>query len=78
MRAVAEVKSGQLRRWRELVGLDDERRVVVLFVVLDPYAISRSSPPTWTEPGWYILIGGRQQWVAEVDIEDDSDLLEDI
>ena len=50
----------------------------MLFVVLDPYAISRASPPTWTEPGWYILIGGRQQWVAEVDIEDDSDLLEDI
>lgn len=77
MRAVAEVKSGQLRRWRELDGLD-VARVVVLFVVLDPYAISRASPPTWTEPGWYILIGGQQQWVAEVDIEDDSDLLEDI
>ena len=72
------VETGQLRQWRELVGLDDERRVVVLFVVLDPYAISRSSPPTWTEPGWYILIDGRQQWVAEVDIEEDSILLEDI
>ena len=69
------VETGQLRQWRELVR---ERRVVVLFVVLDPYAISRASPPTWTEPGWYILIDGRQQWVAEVDIEEDSILLEDI
>ena len=69
------VETGQLRQWRELVL---ERRVVVLFVVLDPYAISRASPPTWTEPGWYILIDGRQQWVAEVDIEEDSILLEDI
>ena len=69
------VETGQLRQWRELVL---ERRVVVLFVVLHPYAISRASPPTWTEPGWYILIGGRQQWVAEVDIEEDSILLEDI
>ena len=50
----------------------------MLFVVLDPYAMRRASPPTWTEPGWYILIGGRQQWVAEVDIEEDSILLEDI
>ena len=75
MRAVAEVKTGQLRQWRELVR---ERRVVVLFVVLDPYAMRRASPPTWTEPGWYILIGGRQQWVAEVDIEEDSILLDDI
>ena len=78
MRAVAGVKSGQLRRWRELLGGKRGERFVVLFVVLDPYTITRASPPSWTEPGWYILIDGQQQWVAEVDIEDDSDLLEDI
>ena len=68
------VETGQLRRW----SCERHRGVCNNFVVLDPYAISIASPPTWTEPGWYILIDGRQQWVAEVDIEDDSDLLEDI
>jgi len=74
MSAGAEVKSGQLRRWcySELDG--DGRH----FVVLEPYTITRASPPSWSEPGWYILIDGQQHWVAEVDIEDDSDLLEDI
>ena len=78
MSAVAGVKSGQLRRWRELLGGASDEHFVVLFVVLDPYTITRASPPSWTERGWYILIDGQQQWVAEVDIEDDSDLLEDI
>jgi hypothetical protein len=31
----------------------------------------------WADHGWYILINGKQQWVYEGDIEDDSDLLED-
>jgi len=74
MSAVAEVKSGQLRRWcySELDG--DGRH----FVVLHPYTISRKAPTAWTEPGWYILIDGRQHWVADFDIENDSILLEDI
>lgn len=74
MRAVAEVKSGQLRQWcfEHYIGHGNH------FVVLHSHTISRVEPVAWTEPGWYILIDGRQHWVAEFDIEGDSDLLEDI
>jgi hypothetical protein len=65
------VEVGQLRRWchSELDGVGRH------FVVLQPHTISRREPAAWTEPGWYILIDGRQHWVAEFDIENDSDLL---
>ena len=65
------VKTGQLRRWRYTHDSGDGE----CFVVLDPYTIARASPPSWTELGWYILIDGRQQWVVEVDIEDDSEVI---
>ena len=48
-----------------------------VFIVLNLHTVPLPGA-AWIERGWYILIEGRQQWVAEVDIEDDSDLLEDI
>jgi hypothetical protein len=47
-----------------------------VFLVLDPYSIPLPGAD-WADHGWYILINGKQQWVYEGDIEDDSDLLED-
>jgi len=73
LREVKLVKSGQLRQWRLNATPHGEESPV--FLVLDPYTITRATPPSWSEPGWYILIDGRQQWVAEVDIEDDSEVI---
>ena len=64
------VEVGQLRRWRiPLVGVDGEH-----FIVLNLHTVPLPGA-AWIERGWYILIDGRQQWVAECDIENDSDLL---
>ena len=46
------------------------------FIVLERYAIPLPGAD-WVDNGWWILTDGRQQWVAEADIEDDSDVLED-
>ena len=67
------VEVGQLRRWR-YAHLDGDGEH---FIVLNLQRRVQSGA-AWIEPGWYILIDGRQQWVAEVDIEGDSILLEDI
>jgi hypothetical protein len=71
-REVKLVKSGQLRKWRGVHEGEDG-----VFLVLHPYSIPLPGSD-WADNGWYILIDGRQQWVAEVDIEDDSDVLEDM
>ena len=42
-----------------------------------PYSIPLPGSD-WADHGWYILIDGRQQWVYEGDIEDDSDVIEDM
>jgi hypothetical protein len=73
MREVELVKSGQLRKWRREPPTDSHAPV---FVVLEPHAIPMPGTD-WTDDGWYVLQEGRQQWVFEADIEDDSDVLED-
>ena len=73
-REVALVKKGQLRQWRMNSTPHGEESPV--FLVLDPYSIPLPGAD-WADNGWYILINGKQQWVYEGDIEDDSDLLED-
>lgn len=65
------VKSGQLRKWRGVHAGEDG-----VFLVLDPYAIPIPGSD-WVDNGWYVLQNGRQQWVFEADIEDDSDVLEE-
>jgi hypothetical protein len=72
MRVVALVKSGQLRKWRGVVEGEDG-----VFLVLERYALPLPGSD-WSDHGWYILIEGRQQWVYEGDIEDDSDVIEDM
>jgi len=69
VREVALVKSGQLRQWRGVHAGEDG-----VFLVLHPYTIPVPGSD-WTEDGWYILVNGQQQWVAEVDIEDDSEVI---
>ena len=70
LREVKLVKSGQLRMWRgRHVGEDG------VFLVLHPYKIPIPGSD-WTDDGWYVFQDGRQQWVFEADIEDDSDVLE--
>ena len=70
------VEVGQLRRWRYThythPDWDGES-----FIVLNLHTVPLPGA-AWIERGWYVLIDGRQQWVAEVDIENDSDLLENI
>jgi hypothetical protein len=69
---MALVEAGQLRRWRYAhLDMDGE-----FFIVLERYSIPLPGAD-WTDNGWWILTDGRQQWVAEADIEDDSDVLED-
>lgn len=68
------VRAGQLRRWRGEPPTDSEAPV---FVVLHPHKIPLPGSD-WAENGWYILTEGRQCWVYEGDIEDDSDVLEDM
>jgi hypothetical protein len=64
------VEVGQLRRWRHAhLDWDGEN-----FIVLNLHTVPLPGA-AWIERGWYILIDGRQQWVAECDIENDSDLL---
>jgi len=29
----------------------------------------------WADDGWWILVNGKQQWVYEGDIEDDSEVI---
>lgn len=67
------VKAGQLRQWRANSTPYGEESPV--FLVLEPYSIPLPGTD-WNEAGWYVLVEGRQQWVYESDIEDDSDLLE--
>lgn len=71
LREVKLVKSGQLRMWRRRA-----RHRGGVFLVQHPYKIPIPGSD-WTDDGWYVLQEGRQQWVFEADIEDDSDLLED-
>jgi hypothetical protein len=71
VREVALVKEGQLRRWRG-VHVGEEG----VFLVLHHYSLPLPGTD-WADDGWYILIDGRQQWVYEGDIEDDSDVIED-
>ena len=66
------VEAGQLRRWR-YAHLDGDGEH---FIVLNLHTVPLPGA-AWIERGWYILIEGRQQWVAECDIEDDSDLLDE-
>lgn len=68
------VKSGQLRQWRMNETPHGEEAPV--FLVLDPYSIPIPGSD-WADNGWYILVNGKQEWVWEGDIEDDSDVLED-
>jgi|688.fasta_scaffold49658_10 hypothetical protein len=68
------VEAGQLRRWRANSTPYGEESPV--FLVLEPYAIPVLGTG-WNDPGWYILVEGRQHWVYESDIEDDSDVLGD-
>ena len=68
------VEAGQLRRWRANSTPYGEDSPV--FLVLEPYGIPVLGTD-WTDGGWWILIDGRQVWVYESDIEDDSDVLED-
>jgi hypothetical protein len=64
------VEVGQLRRWRYAhLARHGEH-----FIVLNLHTVPLPGA-AWIERGWYILIDGRQQWVAECDIENDSDLL---
>ena len=75
LREVKLVKGGQLRRWRATsTGHGEESPV---FLVLERYALPLPGSD-WADEGWYILIEGRQQWVYEGDIEDDSDVIEDM
>jgi len=46
-----------------------------VFLVLERYALPLPGSD-WADNGWYILVNGRQEWVYEGDIEDDSDVLE--
>jgi hypothetical protein len=71
MREVKLVKSGQLRKWCGVHAGEDG-----VFLVLHPYAIPIPGSD-WVDNGWYVLQNGRQQWVFEADIEDDSDVLEE-
>jgi len=45
--------------------------------MLHPYSIPLPGSD-WADNGWYILVNGRQEWVYEGDIEDDSDVIADI
>jgi len=72
VREVSLVKSGQLRQWRSVHEGEEG-----VFLVLDHYSLPLPGTD-WADNGWWILIEGRQQWVYEGDIEDDSDVLEDI
>ena len=71
---MALVKEGQLRRWRPNATPHGEEAPV--FLVLHHYSLPLPGTD-WADDGWYILIDGRQQWVYEGDIEDDSDVIED-
>jgi len=48
-----------------------------VFLVLERYALPLPGPSS-PRRTWWILVNGKQQWVYEVDIEDDSDVLEDM
>ena len=69
------VEAGQLRQWRPNATPHGEEAPV--FLVLERYALPLPGSD-WADDGWYILIEGRQQWVYEGDIEDDSDVIEDM
>ena len=59
-----------------MAGHECQRRLGKVFIVLNLHTVPLPGA-AWIERGWYILIEGRQQWVAECDIEDDSDLLDE-
>jgi hypothetical protein len=48
-----------------------------VFLVLERYALPLPGSD-WADDGWWILVNGKQQWVYEGDIEDDSDVIEDM
>ena len=68
MAAKTRIEAGQLRRWRGTTDGDPE-----LFLVLEQHSIPL--PGDWTDDGWWVLTD-RIQWVAQTDIEDESDLVE--
>ena len=69
------VKAGQLRQWRPNATPHGEESPI--FLVLERYALPLPGSD-WADDGWWILIDGRQQWVYEGDIEDDSDVIGDM
>ena len=68
MAGKTRIEAGQLRRWRGTTDGDPE-----LFLVLEQHSIPL--PGDWTDDGWWVLTD-RIQWVAQTDIEDESDLVE--
>ena len=70
------IEVGQLRRWRREPPTDSHAPV---FVVLEPQVLEPHAIPMpgtgWNEAGWWILTEGRQCWVYEGDIEDDSEVI---